>query len=200
MAPRTGGAVMDVIYPRRAGLDVHKQAVVSCARIPDDGPASQELPTFETTTTGLLALADWLESLGQHVAMEVTGVHWKRLWHILEGHFELVPTNAAHVKNVPGRKTGVNDAVWLADMLVHGLIRASFVSPTAGQELGRLTRTHKQFVRERASHVQRIEKSAGGLQPEAVVGPQRHPGRRRDCRAAVHLRWAEQPRATSRLR
>ncbi len=150
---------MDVIYPRCAGLDVHKQTVVACVRIASGGPALQEVRTFETTTSGLLALADWLDSLGvEHVAMEATGVYWKPVWHVLEGHFQLVLANAAHVKNVPGRKTDVNDAMWLADLLAHGLIRASFVPPVAVQELRTLTRTRKQFVRERGSHAQRIEK------------------------------------------
>ena len=150
---------MDVIYPRCAGLDVHKQTVVACARVAGNGPLLQEVRTFATTTSGLLALADWLESLGvEHVAMEATGVYWKPVWHVLEGHFELVLANAAHVKNVPGRKTDVNDAMWLADLLAHGLIRASFVPPVAVQELRTLTRTRKQFVRERSAHVQRIEK------------------------------------------
>lgn len=150
---------MDVIYPRCAGLDVHKQTVVACARVAGNGPLLQEVRSFATTTSGLLALADWLESLGvEHVAMEATGVYWKPVWHVLEGHFELVLANAAHVKNVPGRKTDVNDAMWLADLLAHGLIRASFVPPVAVQELRTLTRTRKQFVRERSAHVQRIEK------------------------------------------
>ncbi|TAN56727.1 MAG: IS110 family transposase [Betaproteobacteria bacterium] len=150
---------MEVIYPRCAGLDVHKQTVVACARIVGNGAALQEVRTFATTTSGLLALADWLESFGvRHVAMEATGVYWKPVWHVLEGHFELVLANAAHVKNVPGRKTDVNDATWLADLLAHGLIRASFVPPVAVQELRTLTRTRKQFVRERSAHVQRIEK------------------------------------------
>jgi transposase len=152
-------AIMDVIYPRCAGLDVHKQTVVACARVAGNGPLLQEVRTFATTTSGLLALADWLESLGvEHVAMEATGVYWKPVWHVLESHFELVLANAAHVKNVPGRKTDVNDAMWLADLLAHGLIRASFVPPVAVQELRTLTRTRKQFVRERSAHVQRIEK------------------------------------------
>ena len=150
---------MEVICPRCAGLDVHKQTVVACARIVGEGPALQEVRTFATTTSGLLALADWLESLGvEHVAMEATGVYWKPVWHVLEGHFELVLANAAHVKNVPGRKTDVNDAMWLADLLAHGLIRASFVPPVAVQELRTLTRTRKQFVRERSAHAQRIDK------------------------------------------
>ena len=150
---------MEVIYSRCAGLDVHKQTVVACVRIAGSGAPLQEVRTFATTTSGLLALADWLDGHGvQHVAMEATGVYWKPVWHVLEGRFELVLANAAHVKNLPGRKTDVNDAMWLADLLAHGLIRASFVPPTAVQELRALTRTRKQFVRERAAHVQRIEK------------------------------------------
>ena len=150
---------MEVIHPRCAGLDVHKQTVVACVRIARDGPPLQEVRTFPTTTSGLLALADWLESFGvEHVAMEATGVYWKPVWHVLEGHFELILANAAHVKNVPGRKTDVNDAMWLADLLAHGLIRASFVPPLEVQELRTLTRTRKQFVREKGAHVQRIEK------------------------------------------
>ena len=150
---------MDVIYPRCSGLDVHKQTVVACVRVASGGPALQEVRTFETTTSGLLALADWLESFAvEHVAMEATGVYWKPVWHVLEGHFQLVLANAAHVKNVPGRKTDVNDAMWLADLLAHGLIRASFVPPVAMQELRTLTRTRKQFVRERSAHAQRIDK------------------------------------------
>ena len=150
---------MEVIYPRCAGLDVHKQTVVACVRIAGNGSALQEVRTFATSTSGLLALADWLDSFGvEYVGMEATGVYWKPVWHVLEGHFELVLANAAHVKNVPGRKTDVNDAMWLADLLAHGLIRASFVPPVAVQELRTLTRTRKQFVRERTAHVQRIEK------------------------------------------
>ncbi|MGQ0545049.1 MAG: IS110 family transposase [Betaproteobacteria bacterium] len=150
---------MEVIHPRCAGLDVHKQTVVACVRIARDGPPLQEVRTFPATTSGLLALADWLESFGvEHVVMEATGVYWKPVWHVLEGHFELILANAAHVKNVPGRKTDVNDAMWLADLLAHGLIRASFVPPLEVQELRTLTRTRKQFVREKGAHVQRIEK------------------------------------------
>jgi transposase len=150
---------MDVIYRRCAGLDVHKQTVVACVRIAGDGAPTQAVRTFPTTTSGLLALADWLDAQGvEQVGMEATGVYWKPVWHILEGHFELVLANAAHVKNVPGRKTDVNDAMWLADLLAHGLIRASFVPPVAVQQLRTLTRTRKQFVRERSAHVQRIEK------------------------------------------
>jgi len=155
----TQESIMDMIHPRCAGLDVHKATVVACVRIAGDAPLVQQVQTFETTTSELLALCDWLESFGiTHVAMEATGVYCKPVWHILEGHFELTLANAAHVKSVPGRKTDVNDAMWLADLLAHGLIRASFVPPVPVQELRTLTRTRKQFVRERTSHVQRIEK------------------------------------------
>src|SRR5438552_13515815 len=102
-------AIMEVIYPRCAGLDVHKQTVVACVRIAGDGPPLQEGRTFATTTSGLLALADWLDSFeGEVVAMEATGVYWKPAWHVLEGHVELLLANAAHVKNGPGRRTGGN--------------------------------------------------------------------------------------------
>lgn len=150
---------MELIHRRCAGLDVHKETVVACVRIDGEGAPLHHVRSFATTTSGLLALADWLASHEVvHVGMEATGVYWKPVWHVLEGHFELVLVNAAHVKNVPGRKTDVNDATWLADLLAHGLVRASFVPPAPVQELRVLTRTRKQFVRERSAHVQRIEK------------------------------------------
>jgi len=151
---------MEVLHPRCGGLDVHKDTVVACARVAADGKVGQEVSTFETTTKGLLALSDWLsERQVTIVAMEATGVYWKPVWHVLEGTFELVLANAAHIKNVPGRKTDVNDATWIADLLAHGLIRASFVPPTSTQELRTLTRTRKQLVRERTQHTQRIQKT-----------------------------------------
>jgi transposase len=144
---------MEILYPRCAGLDVHKDSVVACVRCVSS-PVHQEVRSFHTTTSGLLSLADWLNSHAcTHVAMEATGVYWKPVWHILEGDFELVLANAAHIKNVPGRKTDVNDATWIADLLAHGLIRSSFVPPAAIQELRDLTRTRKQLVREVASTV-----------------------------------------------
>jgi transposase len=150
---------MDVLYPRCAGLDVHKDSVVACARIVTDTGVEQDVVSFGTTTSALLELSDWLDRHGvTHVAMEATGSYWKPVWHVLEPSFELVLANAMHVKNVPGRKTDVNDAMWIADLLAHGLIRGSFVPPTEVQELRALTRTRKQLVRERSSHVQRIEK------------------------------------------
>jgi transposase len=152
---------MDVLYPCCAGLDVHKDSVVAALRLAADGPAKTEVRTFDTTTPGLLALSAWLAECGcTHVAMEATGVYWKPVWHILaDGEFTLILANAAHVKNVPGRKTDVADAAWLADLLAHGLIRASFVPEAPTQEMRALLRTRKQLVREQASHVQRIQKT-----------------------------------------
>lgn len=151
---------MDVLHPRCAGLDVHKDSVVACIRIQQGPQAIHEVATFGTTTEMLLKLSDWLgERQVTHVAMEATGVYWKPVWHVLEGTFELVLANAMHIKNVPGRKTDVNDATWIADLLAHGLIRASFVPPTAIQDMRTLMRTRKQLVRERAQHVQRIQKT-----------------------------------------
>ena len=176
---------MDVIYPRCAGLDVHKQTVVACVRIVGDGPPLQEVRTFDTTTSGLLDLCDWLDSFGvKHVGMEATGVYWKPVWHVLEAHFELVLANAAHLKNVPGRKTDVNDAMWVADLLAHGLIRASFVPPVAVQELRTLTRTRKQFVRERGTHAQRIETILEDANLKLSVVVSDHPGQERPSGAA----------------
>jgi transposase len=149
---------MEVLYPRCAGLDVPKDTVVVSVRCVSP-PAHREVRQFATTTTGLRALADWLASHGcTHVAMEATGVYWKPVWHVLEGGCALVPANAQLVRNVPGRKTDVNDATWLADLLAHGLIRSSFVPATLIQELRDLTRTRKQLVREVSPHSLRIQK------------------------------------------
>lgn len=150
---------MEVMFPRCAGLDVHKDSVVACVRCVSE-PAHREVRTFGTTTRALSALADWLESHGcTHVAMEATGVYWKPVWHLLEERFELVLANAQHIRNVPGRKTDVNDAMWIADLLAHGLIRSSFVPPGRIQELRDLTRTRKQIVREVSQHTLRIQKT-----------------------------------------
>jgi transposase len=126
-----------------------------------DGKVVREVRTFKTTTVDLLALSEWLASLGiTHVAMEATGVYWKPVWNILDdGESTLVLANARHVKNVPGRKTDVNDATWLADLLAHGLIRASFVPDRPTMETRTLLRTRKQMTRERTRHVQRLQKT-----------------------------------------
>jgi len=152
---------MEVLHAHCAGLDVHKQTVVACARHMVNGTVERQVRTFRTTTKDLLAVSEWLASQGcTHVAMEATGVYWKPVWHILsDGDFTLVLANAGHVKNVPGRKTDVNDATWLADLMAHGLIRGSFVPDVQTQELRGLLRPRKQFVRERSSHVQRLQKT-----------------------------------------
>jgi len=141
---------MQVLYPHCAGLDVHKDSVVACVRHMTDGKVTSVVKTFKTTTRELMALSDWLASQAvTHIAMEATGVYWKPIWHILsDGDFTLLLANAAHVKNLPGRKTDVNDATWLADLLAHGLIRASFVPDKPTQQMRDLLRTRKQFVRE----------------------------------------------------
>ena len=151
---------MELLYGRCAGLDVHKDMVMACARVVDKGRrVSHEVEQFATTTKGLLEMAAWLEGKGcTHVAMEATGVYWKPVWHVLEGSFELVLANAGHIRNVPGRKSDVNDAVWIADLLAHGLIRSSFVPPGPIQDLRDLTRTRKQMTREIVQHTQRIQK------------------------------------------
>jgi transposase len=151
---------VEVLHQRCAGLDVHKKTVVAAVRLVEGNKVITEVRTFATTTAGLLALADWLTQNGcTHVAMEATGVYWKPVWHVLsDGEMELVLANAAHVKNVPGRKTDASDAAWLAELLAHGLIRASFVPDDQTQELRALLRTRKQLVRERSRHIQRIHK------------------------------------------
>jgi transposase len=149
---------MKTLHKSCAGLDVHKKEVVACLRLVMRGKASYEVRRFATTTRGLLELSDWLEQAGcTHVAMEATGVYWKPVWHMLEGRFQQILANAAHIKGVPGRKSDMNDATWIADLLAHGLIRASFVPPQPIQELRDLTRTRKQLTREIVQHTQRIQ-------------------------------------------
>ena len=149
---------MKVMHRRCAGLDVHQKEIVACRRRVVGRKVEAEVRRFATTTPGLLELADWLaEGKVTHVAMEATGVYWKPVWHILEGQFTLILANAAHIRNVPGRKSDVNDATWIADLLAHGLIRASFVPPQPIQELRDLTRTRTELTREVVRHTQRIQ-------------------------------------------
>jgi transposase len=144
---------MEVLYPRCAALDVHEETVVACVRIAGEREPTSEVHTFATTTGALCGLAEWLtEHEVTHVAMEATGIYWKSVWHVLsDSDMTLILANAAHAKNVSGRKTGVNDATWLAELLAHGLSRASFIPPPEIADL----RTREQLVREHASHVQR---------------------------------------------
>lgn len=151
---------MEVLYPRCAGLDVHAGSVTACARIASGADVSYEHRTVPTTTRGLLELDEWLTGHGcTHIAMEATGVYWKPVWHVLEAHSTLILANAMHIRNVPGRKSDMNDATWIADLLAHGLIRSSFVPPAPIQELRDLTRTRRQLVHEIARHVLRIQKT-----------------------------------------
>jgi transposase len=152
---------MEILHERVAGLDVHKATIVACARVGAGGKVTRECRTFATTTDDLLALSAWLgECRCTHVAMEATGVYWMPVWKILgEGDFALIVANAAHIKNVPGRKSDLNDAMWIADLLACGLIKASFVPEEDVQELRSLLRTRKQLVREQTRHVQRIGKT-----------------------------------------
>jgi transposase len=149
---------MDVLYPTCCGLDVHKQTVVACLSRRAAGERRKEVRTFGTTTAALLALRDWLMAAGcTHAALESTGVYWRPVWHVLEGACELLLVNARHVKAVPGRKTDVADSEWLADLLQHGLLRASFVPPRAQQELRDLTRTRTKLVDTRSAAVRRLQ-------------------------------------------
>src|SRR5215468_464697 len=152
---------MELLHRRCCGLDVHKETVVACLRLVSNGEVANEVRTFQTTTADLLHLSEWLTANDcTWVAMEATGVYWKPVWHILDdGAFELVLANASHVKNVPGRKTDVNDAIWLAELLAHGLIRGSFVPDTQTQEMRTLLRTRKQLVRENSRHILRVQKT-----------------------------------------
>jgi transposase len=155
---------MEVLHARCCGLEVHHKSVTACVLLAgEEGRPRKEVRTFPTVTAGLLALADWLTAHGvTHVAMESTGVYWKPVWNVLEGSFELLLVNAQHVKQVPGRKTDVKDAEWLADLLRHGLLKASFVPDRPQRELRELTRLRTQRVRARAAEVNRLHKALEG--------------------------------------
>ncbi|MDQ2759088.1 MAG: IS110 family transposase, partial [Actinomycetota bacterium] len=155
------GRVFEQVFERVAGLDVHKAQVTACVRVPDAaGQRVVHLAEFSTTVTGLLALADWLKAFAvTHVAMEATGVYWLPVWHILEDDFELLLCNAAHVKNVPGRKTDVGDSVWLCQLAEAGLLRASFVPPKPIRDLRLLTRYRRTQIDERRRETQRLHKA-----------------------------------------
>jgi len=155
---------MEILYERCCGLDVHKRTVVACLLVP--GPAgapSKQIRTFGTMTGDLLALSDWLAAAGcTHVAMESTGVFWKPVYNLLEDRFALVVVNAQHIKAVPGRKTDVRDAEWIADLLRHGLLRPSFIPDRPQRDLRELTRYRTTLIHERASEVNRLQKVLEG--------------------------------------
>ena len=151
---------MEILYQSCCGLDVHKKMIVACLRRTDEaGKLSKQVRTFGTTTSELLSLSDWLVAAGcTHVAMEATGVYWKPVYNILEGQMELLVVNAQHIKAVPGRKTDVKDAEWIAELLQHGLLKASFIPPQSQRDLRDLTRYRTTLVRERARIVNRLQK------------------------------------------
>lgn len=152
---------MEVLYKRCAGLDVHKKSVKVCLLTQGEQSALRKvLRTYSTKTADLLALRDWLKEEGcSHVAMEATGVYWRPIFNLLEGEFALLVVNAGHIKAVPGRKTDVKDAEWIADLLRHGLLKASFIPSAPQRELRELTRYRTRLVEERAREINRLQKT-----------------------------------------
>lgn len=162
---------MEVVYERCCGLDVHRNMVVACVSVIEAGQRRKETRTFRTITKELLSLRQWLLSEGcSHVGMESTGVLWRPVYDRLAGYFELVLVNAAHMRQVPGRKTDVQDADWLADLLQHGLLRPSFVPDQPQQDLRDLTRLRVHLVQDRAQLINRILKvlQQGGIKLSGV--------------------------------
>ena len=183
---------MDVVYPRCCGLDLHQRTVAACLLTPGPrGKPTTEVRTFGTMTDDLLALAAWPAAAGcTHVAMASTGVLWEPIYNLLEGSFELLLVNAHHVKAVPGRKTDVKDAEWLAALLRHGLLRPSFVPDRPQRELRELTRYRTTLVRERGAEVNRLQKALEGanITDESVCQGDRYLSRPRCPRA-----WSSVP-------
>ena len=154
---------MEVIYHRVAGLDVHKKTVVATRRRVTEGRVERETKTFGTTTPELLQLHDWLEEWKcEQVAMESTGEYWKPVYNVLEDSFEVLVVNSRHVKYVPGRKTDVKDAEWLAELMMYGLLKASFVPSKPQRALRDLTRYRKRLIEERTRVVNRVQKLLEG--------------------------------------
>lgn len=162
---------MQVLNSRCAALDLGKDVLAAAVRLQEGTNVRRECRSFGMSTGKLLDLSSWLVSEGvTHVVMEATGSYWKSVWHVLEGQFELMLANPVQVRNLPGRKSDVNDATWMADLLAHGLIRGSFVPPAPIMALRELTRTRKQLGREVARHMQRIQRilDVAGLK---ITGP-----------------------------
>jgi transposase len=155
---------MEVVHERCCGLDVHKKTVVACLLTPGrGGQPTREVRTFSTMTRELLALSDWLRDGGcTHAAMESTGPYWKPVYNLLEGSFTRLVVNAQHMKAVPGRKTDVKDAEWIADLLRHGLLRPSFIPSRPERDLRELTRYRTSLLQERAAEVNRLQKVLEG--------------------------------------
>lgn len=150
---------MEVVHQRCAGLDVHKKSVVACRIVPGKQGWKREVKRFGTMTQDVLALADWLQAEQvTHVALESTGIYWRPIYNLLEGNFTLVVVNAHHIKFVPGRKSDVNDAQWIAQLLQHGLLKASYVPEVEQRDLRALTRYRTQLIRDRVSEINRVQK------------------------------------------
>lgn len=152
---------MELVYERCCGIDIHKKVIVACLITPSaTGERHKEIRTFRTVTQDLLECLDWLKAAGcTHVAMEATGVYWKPIYNLFEGQIELLVVNAHHIKAVPGRKTDVRDAEWIADLLQHGLLRGSYIPPAPQRELRDLTRYRTNLIEERARAVNRLQKT-----------------------------------------
>jgi transposase len=152
---------METLYAHCAGLDVHKDSVYACVRhMAADGQVRQEIRVFGTATGKLLELSDWLGAQGvTHVAMESTGVYWKPIWNVLEDRFKVMVVNAAHIKQVPGRKTDMKDCQWIAQLLQYGLLTASFVPDRPQRELRDLTRQRVQLIQEKSRVANRVQKT-----------------------------------------
>lgn len=151
---------MQVVHQRCAGLDVHKKSITACRIVPDkSGGWDKEIRKFGTMTDDLLGLSDWLGAVEvTHVAMESTGVYWKPIFNILEGNFEVTLVNAQHIKYVPGRKSDVSDAQWIAELLQHGLLKASFIPDVEQRDLRDLTRYRTKLIQARSSEINRVQK------------------------------------------
>jgi transposase len=151
---------MNVVYERCCGLDVHKKMLVACLSVLGaDGQRQKQVRSYSTMLADLLALREWLSAAGcTHVAMESTGVYWKPIYNVLDGSVEVLVVNAQHLKAVPGRKTDVHDAEWLADLLQHGLLRASYIPARAQRELRELTRTRTRLIQQRSQTITRLQK------------------------------------------
>src|SRR5438445_3211466 len=152
---------MEILYTNCAGLDVHKKTVKVCLlRHTSNDQSHKEFRTYFTTTEELLKLGDWLKEQGcTHIAFEATGVYWKPVFNLLEGNFEVLVVNAQHIKAVPGRKTDVKDAEWIADLLQHGLLKASFIPSGPQRQLRDLTRSRVRLTEEKAREVKRVQKT-----------------------------------------
>ena len=159
---------MDILYTNCAGLDVHKKTVTVCVLTQTStGHLQKQLRTYFTTAEELLKLSDWLKEQGcTHIAFEATGVYWKPVFNLLEGHFEVLVVNAQHIKAVPGRKTDVKDAEWIADLLHHGLLKASFIPSGPPRQLRDLTRYRVRLTEEKERRGQSGAEDPGGYQSQ----------------------------------